>query len=139
MADLFKGMSQSNFLDGLVRKFGLNGHELYDYLMSLKVSIPEEVDKNDVRPIKDIGRFYGNNRDALNYIISLGADEKIQQLFKASSPEFRACIMCSVARTHRFEWTAPVHLLTPNMTEKEKIVDKTFIGYWDEEREIYTF
>lgn len=32
MADLFKGMSQSKFLDTLVEKTGLNGHELFDFI-----------------------------------------------------------------------------------------------------------
>lgn len=39
MATLFHGMSKDSFLDELVKQTGKNGHELYDYLMSL---IPEE-------------------------------------------------------------------------------------------------
>ncbi len=39
MATLFHGMSKDNFADGLVKQTGKNGHELYDYLLSL---IPEE-------------------------------------------------------------------------------------------------
>ena len=137
MATTFSGMSRDIFLDKLVERTGKNGKELFEYLMGL---IPEEKKEKNLReePIKDFDSFYGSATDALSYLISLGADEFTQKLFKASSLEFRAAILAATARVRRFAWTAPMRILTPNMTEKEHQEGRTYIGFWDDNTMCYT-
>lgn len=135
MATIFTGMSKDTFLDKLVEKTGKNGKELYDYLLELIPEAKKETDSSAWEPLREFGSFYGNNAAALNYLISLGADESTQKLFKASSPEFRAAILAATARVMRFEWTAPVHMLGSN----DHWEDRTYIGYWNGDTKHYDF
>lgn len=135
MATVFTGMSKDSFLDNLVERTGKNGKELYDYLLELIPEVKEEKDTSAWEPIKEFDSFYGNNGDALNYLISLGADDNTQKLFKASSPDFRAAILAATARVKKFEWTAPVHMLGSN----DHWEDRTYVGWWNGEKTIYEF
>lgn len=140
MASIFKGMSKDNFLDSLVEKTGLNGHELFDYVMATLPDNKKETRKEcDWFPIKDTVKFYGTTAEAISYLEMLGADEDNVKWFKAGSPGFQASMLCSYARAKRFEWTTPVRVLTPNRAERERIEDYTYIGFWNEEEKIYSF
>ena len=86
MAVLFKGMSKDNFVDGLVMKTGLNGHELFDYLMSILPEEKKEEKKEEPHyPTKDIARFYGTAKEAKDYLEILGADADTLKWFAASA------------------------------------------------------
>lgn len=136
MATIFKGMSKDNFLDDLVQRTGLNGHDLHEYLVSL---LPKEEEKKntDHYPTQEIARFYGDRFAAVLYLEGLGADESAVKLFKASSYEFRAAQLAAAARVKRFEWTCPITILRPNGEQDTQ--DRTFVGFWNAEKEIYEF
>lgn len=139
MARLFRGMSTDNFLDSLVEKTGLNGHELFDYVMNALPEKKKEKKECDWFPNKDTVKFYGTTAEAIGYMEMLGADEDTVKWFKAGSPGFQASLLCSQARAKRFEWTTPVRVLTLNMATKEHMEDRTYVGYWKEDEKIYSF
>lgn len=140
MASLFKGMSKDNFLDSLVEKTGLNGHELYDYLISLMPKEKKEEEKVcDWYPTKEIARFSGKLSDIQDYMRTLGANEKVIAATGGMTLGYIASILCSLNRVKRFELTTPVRILSPNMRQKERIEDRTYIGYWNEEEKHYSF
>lgn len=72
MANLFKGMSQSNFMDGLVAKAGKNGHELYNFLVEL---IDENAKKTqkiepvvEQKPRPNVPNYFeGSKRELLDW------------------------------------------------------------------------
>lgn len=137
MAQLFKGMSQDKFLDSLVEKTGLNGHELYDYLMGIvKKPEPKEVETKDFYPVKDEVVFRGTRQEALQYIIDRGATEMEQKLFKASSYGFAAAQMAAFARARKFFWEFPARILN-QATAQERVVVGEAYGFWNEDTQKY--
>lgn len=136
MAELFSGMSKDKFLDDLVKHFGLNGHELYDYLMA-NVKKPEEKKSvSDYYPIVDEIRWRGTNEEALQYIIDRGATEIEQKLFRASTYAFRAAIMASCARARKFYWEFPARILNTKTGEDKVVVGEAYC-FWSDETQKY--
>lgn len=128
----------SAFMKEMTEATGLYGEELFDFIR--EKCLPQEKkqgEKADIRPTKEIARFYGDRFAAVDYLATIGAAEKTVKLFKASSYEFRAAILAAEARAERFEWTCPITVLKPNGFQD--IQDRTFVGFWDAEKEIYSF
>ena len=137
MADLFKGMSKDKFLDGLVERFGLNGHELYDFLMEVKKPEPKEVETDiSFYPVEDEVVFRGTRQEALQYIIDRGATEMEQKLFKASSYGFAAAQVAAFARARKFFWEFPARILN-QATGAERVVVGEAYGFWNEDTQKY--
>lgn len=106
MAKYFSGMSKDNFVDGLVERFGLNGHELYDYLLSLAPK--EETIKEVIVPTKHGGmEFCGKYRDLKEFASLNGVSEKMICLIGASSPSFAACVVAAELGLEWFMWEIP--------------------------------
>ena len=138
MAVLFKGMSKDNFVDGLVMKTGLNGHELFDYLMSILPEEKKEEKKEEPHyPTKDIARFYGTAKEAKDYLEILGADADTLKWFAASALEYKTVMLAYWANAKRFEWTTPIIVLSPSRANKETVGEQTFVACWNEEKKIY--
>lgn len=78
MASLFKGMSKDDFLDGLVNETGLNGRELYNYLISLirENKKPEKKKEESAftEPLKEREYFSGSRQEMYEYILAHGGD-----------------------------------------------------------------
>lgn len=107
MAKYFSGMSKDNFVDGLVEKFGLNGHELYDYLLSLAPP-KEETVKEVIVPTKRGGmEFCGKYRDLKEFASLNGVSEKMVCLIGASAPSFAACVVAAELGLEWFMWEIP--------------------------------
>ena len=137
MAELFKGMSKDKFIDGLVEHFGLNGHELYDYLMGVKKPEPKEVETDlSFYPVENEVAFRGTRQEALQYIIDRGATEMEQKLFKASSYGFAAAQLAAFARARKFFWEFPARILN-QATGAERVVVGEAYSFWDEETQKY--
>lgn len=138
MAELFKGMSKDKFLDSLVEQFGLNGHELYDYLVAnVKKPEPKEVETDiSFYPTENEVVFRGTRQEALQFIIDRGATEMEQKLFKASSYGFAAAQMAAFAKARKFFWEFPARILN-QATGAERIVVGEAYGFWNEDTQKY--
>ena len=106
MATLFHGMSQNNFLDGLVQKTGKNGHELYDYLQELIVAAPKSDDKEVYIPtdIKPGQEFFGDLSTLRNYFAAMGGSDKMVKFLGACSPDFASCVVAGELGLEWFCW-----------------------------------
>lgn len=110
MAKFFSGMSQSNFLDGLVSMTGLNGHELYEYLEQLVKENPKEkkiseiIPQNELRPGVE---FCGSYKELQEYATLAGVSEKMVQWIGSSAPSFAACIIAGELGLRWFMWEKP--------------------------------
>ena len=110
----FSGMSKDSFLDGLIAKTGMNGHQLYEYLMDLVDKNPiekEETKKEDIIP-KDGLRpgieFYGSSyKDLKDYAKKAGVSETMIKWLGASAPSFAACIIAAELKLKWFMWEKP--------------------------------
>lgn len=113
MAKYFSGMSQSNFLDGLVSITGLNGHELYDYLEQLVKDNPKEKKEKDFEEIFPAAslrpgmEFCGKYRDLKEFASLNGVSEKMVCLIGASAPSFAACVVAAELGLKWFMWEIP--------------------------------
>jgi len=112
MAKYFSGMSQSNFLDGLVSMTGLNGHELYEYLEQLVRDHPKDKKKDisEIIPQKGLRpgvEFCGSYNDLKNYAAIAGVSEEMVRWIGASAPSFAACIVASELGLKWFMWEKP--------------------------------
>lgn len=113
MAKFFSGMSQSNFLDGLVSITGLNGHELYEYLEQLVRENPKEkkekkiaevIPQNQLRPGVE---FCGSYKELKDYAALTGVSEEMVRWIGASAPPFAACIVAAELGLRWFMWEKP--------------------------------
>ena len=112
MTKFFKGMSKDNFLDELVSKTGLNGHELFDHLMGILdknelIKQPLEK-KNTWLPTKEEAGFSGSRSEIIDYYRTVGGDEKIACYMGGMCPEL-VCVHCATALgVKKFVWTATI-------------------------------
>ena len=112
MAIEFKGMSRDNFLDGLVIKSGMNGRELYDYLIELIDKNPVQKEKEYLNyPTKDGAEFYGNLQELREYLQLRGGSEKMVKFLGACAPDFAAAVVAGELGMEWFAWLRPIKLL----------------------------
>lgn len=113
MAKFFSGMSKDNFVDGLVAKSGMNGHELYDYLIELLEEHPKvkkETKLEDVIPKEGLRpgiEFCGGYQELKSYAKMAGVSDNMIQLIGASAPAFAACVMAAELKLKWFMWEKP--------------------------------
>lgn len=139
MAELFKGMSKDKFVDDLVEKTGLNGHELYDYLMAnIKKPEPKVAETESFYPTVDEITFRGTRKEARQYIIDRGATDIQQGLFGASSYEFAAAQMARIAKARKFYWEFPVRVVNPKM-KTDRMMTYVAYAFWNDEKQQYDF
>lgn len=114
MAKVFKGMSQDKFLDSLVAATGLNGHELFDYIVERITESRKTVPAADSREIvlttegnKTLIEFAGNKSEIADYYKNLGGDEKIIRYMGGMSP-YLICTHCAtILNVEEFVWITP--------------------------------
>ena len=112
MATIFRGMSKDNFLDGLVEKTGLNGHELYDYLVKLtgdKPVIREKEEKREERTSCYKGKyeFSGSRQELIDLLKLHDAD---CYGIGAASP-YGICIYAArVFKVSNLVWHRPIQV-----------------------------
>jgi hypothetical protein len=106
MASTFKGMSKENFLDGLVLESGLNGHELYNYLISaIRENKKAEVKKEEpvfTKPLKEREYFSGSRQELYKYILDHGGDTTY---LCCGSEEAIASYVAKLTNCKIFVWT----------------------------------
>ena len=136
MAKIFKGMSQTNFLDGLVEASGKNGHELYDYLIDLLGRDTAELPANDTpnalstvtkQPFK-IDYFRGSLKEFRAFLekydpegvfYKCKSSGRIVNSLTATSPEGLANYAANLFDVPQFRYILPV----------DGYVPYTFIGF----------
>lgn len=106
----YSGMSRDAFLDGLVIQTGLNGRELYDYLVKLIQENPRE-NKKEIKevivPTRRGMEFCGKYRDLKEFASLNGVSEKMVCLIGASAPSFAACVVAAELGLEWFMWEIP--------------------------------
>lgn len=135
MAKIFKGMSQTNFLDGLVEASGKNGHELYDYLIDLLGRDTAELPADDAsntlstitkQPFK-IDYFRGSLKEFRTFLekhdpegiwYKSKTSGRVVNSLSAVSPEGLANYAANLFDVPQFKYVLPV----------EGYVPYTFIG-----------
>lgn len=120
MAKYFSGMSQTNFLDGLVSQTGLNGHELYDYLLECIEKNPkakEEISLSDIKTesLRPGRVFCGSYQELKEYAAREGVPEDSVRLIGASAPSFAACVVAGTLGLKWFMWERPNDLTPCNV------------------------
>ena len=94
MAKLFKGMSQTNFLDSLVEMTGKNGQELYDYLKEIVESHKEPEKKIEKVPqYNGTPSFRGTRKEFYGFLELLGGE----RYTKNGKDEWSACTVDALA------------------------------------------
>lgn len=134
MADLFKGMSQSKFLDSLVTITGKNGHELYDYLMGFLKSEQENdnVGTSVSAPVGDSISFTGSVEEIQKYYIGLGGKTTTANYFGCCIPELVCSHCASRLNVSSFIWYKPTKLVNDNGTIVDTIAP--YGVYWENEQ-----
>lgn len=106
MANVFKGMGKDNFVDSLVIETELNGHELYDYLVSLiRENKKPEVKKEELvftEPLKEREYFSGSRKEIYDYILAHGGDTTY---LDCCSEDVIASYAAKVSNSKLFIWT----------------------------------
>ena len=142
MAKLFSGMSQTNFLDGLVARTGKNGHELYDYLVSL---IPKEetVEREEVvRECVAPSIFIGTKQEFLDWAQMYMREDDYQLLNKWKNSMAHGYFACCVAKSlgyadGGFTWVYTAHTMGGNPINIEYYIYKTNTGVLDWSEKIF--
>ena len=113
MAKLFSGMSQTNFLDELVSKTGKNGHELFDYLVSLLDGKEPQKPKTDetVKTYTGKREFAGSRKELIDLLKLHGAD-----CYGISAvTKYAMCLYAArVFGVKEFRWYEPVQAKDEN-------------------------
>ena len=112
MAELFKGMSQSKFLDSLVAETGKNGHELFDYLMDVLKIKNVEITKPTKHVEEDIEEnipnyFRGTKQGFIDWASFYLPQSRIDVLNKwktSMTPEYLAMLIARDLGAERFTW-----------------------------------
>lgn len=125
MATQFKGMSQSNFLDGLVTQTGKNGHELYDYLIQLIKQAKLAMPKNEVKPnLEDrIVTFTGSRDEMCDYIALIGGERNNSYVSDYALAVYAAKLL----KVKGFKWRKPAIVRSNDGTEEIVVREETAI------------
>lgn len=138
MAKLFKGMSVDNFLDGLVERAGLNGHELYDYLLELvEKNGPKEQKTVEIpkpTPTKECELDITLDEMKELYLLH-GGNPNVSRYFGCSAPELVMCHVAGVMGVKKMTWIRPVTLYWPGKPSREG--KAKYVIEWDNEEENY--
>lgn len=112
MATEFKGMAKDSFLDGLVNQTGLNGHELYDYLLECIAKNPKVQEKEHFdEPTKEGEEFYGNLTELREYFKAKGGSDKIAKFMGSYAPDFAASVVAGELGMEWFAWIRPTRFV----------------------------
>lgn len=116
MAKIFRGMSTDNFLDSLVEKTGLNGHELYDYLVKLVEDKPAKKKEEKKELFFPHGEyvFTGNLAELKEFYKSNGGSEEIAKWFSSMVPGLAAIHVAAVMELEKFAWVRPTKCMNRN-------------------------
>lgn len=128
MAEYFKGMSKDKFVDDLVLATGLNGRELFDYMLSLIPREKEEEEK-ELKPTKEGTEFFGSLRELREYFLLRGGSEKMARFLGACAPDFAAAIVAGELGMDWFCWKKPIMGINKNWCFYAAFNSTT--GKWD--------
>ena len=140
MAKIFRGMSTDNFLDSLVEKTGLNGHELYDYLVKLVGDKPvikeKEQEKKAFFPHGEY-TFTGNLDELREFYKLHGGSEEMAKWFGSMIPGLAAIHVASVMELEIFSWVRPARYMRKDGSLVEGWCK--YSCWWKPEDEKYDF
>ena len=140
MAKIFRGMSTDNFLDSLVEKTGLNGHELYDYLVKLVGDKPvikeKEQEKKAFFPHGDY-TFTGSLDDLREFYKLHGGSEEMAKWFGSMIPGLAAIHVAAVMELEKFAWVRPTRFMSRNGSLSEGWCE--YCCWWKPETQKYDF
>ena len=140
MAKLFRGMSTDNFLDGLVEKTGLNGHELYDYLVKLtgdKPAIKEKEEKNELFFPHGEYAFIGDLSELGEFYKLHGGTDEMAKWFGTMIPGLVAIHVASVMKLEKFAWIRPTRFIGRDGSMTEGLCK--YSCWWRPEDQKYDF
>ena len=143
MANIFKGMSQSKFLDDLATMTGLNGHELYNHLVELvnenKNNKTVEEKPQQIFECGDAYIFTGTLSEIRQFYLDHGGNPKIEAYFGGCCAGLICSHVASALKVRDFSWIREVTVMSKGPDGKHVYHKRpdTVRVVWDEHTKCY--